>query len=38
MGRQKIKVYDKNGKEIKDEWLRKRILAANRITEAKPPE
>jgi hypothetical protein len=26
MGRQKIKVYDKNGKEIKDEWFRKRFL------------
>jgi hypothetical protein len=32
MGRQKIKVYNKNGVEIKDEWLRKRTLAANRLT------
>jgi hypothetical protein len=31
MARQKIKVYDENGVEIKDEWLRKRTLAANRI-------
>lgn len=31
MGRQKIKVYDENGKEIEDEWLRKRTVAANRL-------
>lgn len=31
MARQKIKGYGKNGKEITDEWLRKRTLAANRI-------
>jgi hypothetical protein len=31
MPRQKIKVYAKDGKEITDEWLRKRTLAANRI-------
>ena len=31
MARQKIKVFDSRGIEIKDEWLRKRTLAANRI-------
>jgi hypothetical protein len=31
MALQKIKVYDKNGVEIRDEWLRKRTLVANRI-------
>jgi len=39
MARQKIKVYDKDGVEIKDEYLRKRILATRRIiSKPRKPE